>query len=198
VCSTTPAIDAIDVSRCIPSRHAIHDGSRISVQYAPPFGLAMIPLSRLPVQIALRWWYVLLGGALLGAFVCLTWLLRPTQAAPPISALTYGSSSSRPLVLSRESSTRTSGRDACVPPLGISSWPYFVDEISSPDGVWPPLSSEAEIGAARWPGTSLQRISAATPPSGEESRRRNRGHEKCQEEARKHHVHLSEVEDSRD
>lgn len=36
-------------------------------KYAPPVGLAMIPLSRLPVQTAIRWWYVITAVAFIGA-----------------------------------------------------------------------------------------------------------------------------------
>ena len=58
-------------------------------KYAPAFGLAMIPLSRLPVQMALRWWYVIVGVSLLGAFACVTWLLRPTPTSPTIPGIAY-------------------------------------------------------------------------------------------------------------
>jgi len=83
--------DAIDVSRCIPI--APRDSRRIanicsSMRRRRP---RLIPLSRLPVQIALRWWYVLLGGALLGAF-CLSDVAPPSHAGRPtdLPRLTYG------------------------------------------------------------------------------------------------------------
>ncbi len=36
-------------------------------KYAPPFGLAMIPLARFTVQTAIRWWYAITALALIGA-----------------------------------------------------------------------------------------------------------------------------------
>ena len=59
-------------------------------KYAPPVGLAMIPMSRLAVQDAIRWWYALTGLALIVALWGVRRLVRPTLASPAHAALIYG------------------------------------------------------------------------------------------------------------
>ncbi len=59
-------------------------------KYAPPFGVAMIPLSRLTVQVAIRWWYALTTLALVGAFASVRTLLRGTAAARDLPWAVYG------------------------------------------------------------------------------------------------------------
>lgn len=51
-------------------------------KYAPPVGLAMIPLSRLPVQNAIRWWYALTAIALTGALWGVLQLTAPAHDTP--------------------------------------------------------------------------------------------------------------------
>lgn len=47
-------------------------------KYPPPFGFAMIPWSRLPIQVAIRWWYGLTAVALLGALWGIRRLVDPS------------------------------------------------------------------------------------------------------------------------
>ncbi|MBI4313371.1 MAG: DUF2029 domain-containing protein, partial [Candidatus Omnitrophica bacterium] len=55
-------------------------------KYAPIFGVAMIPLAGLPIQIALRWWYGLTCASFLGMFGLLKNLLKGNRSDLPPAA----------------------------------------------------------------------------------------------------------------
>lgn len=59
-------------------------------KYAPPFGVAMIPLSRLTVQVAIRWWYAITALALVGAFAGVRALLQGPAPSHALSPFVYG------------------------------------------------------------------------------------------------------------
>lgn len=59
-------------------------------KYAPPLGLAMIPLSRLTVQDAIRWWYAITGLTLIAALWGVRRLVRPALSSRRREALMIG------------------------------------------------------------------------------------------------------------